>query len=49
MPRMVMINVGSLEYPTWVKLGMQMYCDSARSWVQLGGGLHYFPKMPTRS
>ena len=48
MPGMVMISAGTLDDPSWVKPAMQIYCDSAQPWVQLGGGLHSFPKMPTR-
>jgi hypothetical protein len=29
-----------------VKPAMQIYCDSAQPWVELGGGLQSFPKMP---
>jgi hypothetical protein len=46
LPGMVMITVGTLDDPSWVKPAMQIYCDSAQPWVQLGGGLHSFPKMP---
>ena len=46
MPGVVMIAVGSLDDPSWVTPAMQIYCDSAQPWVQLGGGLQSFPKMP---
>jgi hypothetical protein len=46
MPGMVMIGVGTLDDPSWVKPAMQIYCDSAQPWVELGGGLKSFPKMP---
>jgi hypothetical protein len=46
MPGLVMINVGSLDDPSWVKPGMQIYCDSAQPWVELGGGMQSFAKMP---
>jgi hypothetical protein len=46
MPGVVMINVGTLDDSSWVKPAMQIYCDSAQSWVQLGGEMQRFPKMP---
>jgi hypothetical protein len=46
MPGMVMINVGTLDDPSWVKPAMQIYCDSAQHWVHLGGEMQSFPKMP---
>ena len=46
MPGIVMIGVGTLDDPSWVKPAMQIYCDSAQPWVELGGGLQSFPKMP---
>jgi hypothetical protein len=46
MPGIVMINVGTLDDSSWVKPAMQIYCDSAQSWVQLGGEMQRFPKMP---
>ena len=46
MPGVVMINVGTLDDSSWVKPGMQIYCDSAQSWVHLGGEMQRFPKMP---
>lgn len=47
MPGVVMLNAGTLDDPSWVRPTMQIYCDSAQPWVQLGGGLmKTFPKMP---
>jgi hypothetical protein len=46
MPGLVMINVGTLDDPSWVKPAMQIYCSSAQPWVQLGGEMQRFPKMP---
>jgi hypothetical protein len=46
MPGVSMINVGTLDDPSWVKPAMQIYCDSAQPWVQLGGEMQHFPKMP---
>ncbi len=46
LPNVVMISGGTLDDPSWVKPGMQIYCDSAQSWVQLGDGMQRFGKMP---
>ena len=46
MPGMVMIGVGTLDDASWVKPGMQIFCDSAQSWVDLAGEMQRFPKMP---
>jgi hypothetical protein len=45
-PDLVMISSGTLDDPSWVKPAMQIYCDSAQPWVQLGGDMKAFPKMP---
>ena len=45
MPGVTMLTVGSLDDPSWVKPGMQIYCDSAQSWAVLPG-MQSFPKMP---
>ena len=42
MPGIVMIGAGTLDDPSWVKPAMQIFCDSAQPWVQLGGGLQSF-------
>jgi len=46
MPGVTMIQVGTLDDASWVKPTMQIYCDSAQPWVQLGGDMVCFPKMP---
>ncbi len=46
MPGVLMITAGTLDDPNWVKPAMEIYCDSAQPWVELGGGLQSFPKMP---
>jgi hypothetical protein len=46
MPDVVMLGSGTLDDPSWVKPGMQIFCDSAQPWVQLGGEMKAFPKMP---
>ena len=48
MPGVTMIQVGTLDDASWVKPAMQVYCDSAQPWVQLGGDMVRFPKMPPR-
>ena len=46
LPGMVMLYVGTLDDPSWVKPASQIYCASAQSWVQLGGDMQRFAKMP---
>ena len=46
LPGMVMLEAGTLDDPSWVKPGMQIYCDSAQPWVHLGGEMKSFAKMP---
>lgn len=46
MPGVVMIASGTLDDASWVKPAMQIYCDSAQPWVQLGGEMQSFAKMP---
>jgi hypothetical protein len=46
MPNVVMILTGTLDDASWVKPQMEIYCDSAQPWVQLGGDRQRFPKMP---
>lgn len=46
MPGVVMVAVGTLDDPSWVKPTMEIYCDSAQPWVQLGGETKRFAKMP---
>lgn len=46
MPDLVMLAVGTLDDPSWVKPTMEIYCDSAQPWVQLGGEMKRFAKMP---
>jgi hypothetical protein len=46
MPGMVMIGAGTLDDTDWVKPGMEIFCDSAQSWVDLAGEMKRFPKMP---
>jgi hypothetical protein len=46
MPGVSMIRAGTLDDRSWVNPAMEIYCDSAQPWVQLGGGMQRFPKMP---
>lgn len=48
MPNVVMLLAGTLDDSSWVKPGMEIYCDSAQPWVSLGGDRQRFPKMPSR-
>jgi hypothetical protein len=43
---MSIIRVGTLDDTSWVKPGMQIYCEEAQPWVSLGGDMQSFPKMP---
>ncbi len=42
-----MIRAGTLDDRSWLSPAMEIYCDSAQPWVQLGGGMQRFPKMPS--
>jgi hypothetical protein len=46
MPGVIMVQVGTLDDASWVKPAMQIYCASAQPWVQLGGEMQRFAKMP---
>jgi hypothetical protein len=46
MPGVIMVHVGTLDDPSWVKPTMQIYYDSAQHWVQLGGEMQRFAKTP---
>jgi len=48
MPNVTMIAAGTLDDSSWVKPAMQIFCDSAQPWVELGGEMQRFPKMPVR-
>jgi hypothetical protein len=40
------IPAGTLNDTSWLKPTMEIYCDDAQSWVQLGGAtMQRFPKM----
>ena len=46
LPGVVMFGCGTLDDASWLKPAMQIYCDSAQPWVQLGGEMQSFPRMP---
>ena len=46
MPGITMLNVGTLDDTTWIKPGMQIYCEAGQPWVSLEGEMHRFPRMP---
>ena len=46
LPDVVMLGAGTLDDSSWVKPGLEIYCDSAQSWVDLQGEMKRFPKMP---
>jgi hypothetical protein len=45
LPGHVVINVGTLDDPAQMTPMIEIFCDDAWSWVQLGGNLPRFPKM----
>ncbi len=45
MPGMVMVLTGSLDDAAWVKPAVEIFCDSAQPWVELGGEMQRFPGM----
>ncbi len=46
MPGVAVLRGGTLDDTSWLKPSMEIFCDSAQPWVQLGGGMQRFPKMP---
>ena len=46
-PGTAFILAGTLDDTSWVKPGMEIFCDSAQPWVALGGERQRFPKMPS--
>jgi hypothetical protein len=48
LPGVSIVRVGTLDDTSWIKPAMEIYCDSAQSWVQLTGDRQRFPKMPPR-
>lgn len=46
MPDIVMLSGGTLDDPSGLQPAMQIYCDSAQPWVQLGGAMKRFAGAP---
>ena len=46
LPGIVMIAAGTLDDSSWLKPASEIYCASAQSWVELGGGMKRFDRMP---
>jgi hypothetical protein len=46
MPGVSILRVGTLDDPSWVQPSMEIYCDRAQPWVELGGDMKRFPGMP---
>jgi len=46
MPRAVFLTTGPMDDTSHVRPTMQIFCDSAQSWVQIEGGMQKFPRMP---
>jgi hypothetical protein len=44
-PKISIIPAGTLDETSWLKPAMEIYCDDAQSWVQLGGGMQRVPKI----
>jgi hypothetical protein len=42
-PNVVFIMTGTLDDASWVKPTMEIFLDSAQSWVSLGGERQRFP------
>ena len=45
MAGLIMVPAGTLDDRTWVKPGMQIYCEAAMPWATLDD-IQSFPKMP---
>ena len=43
-PAVTFLSVGSLDDTRWVKPEVQLWCDSAQSWVRVSEGTRNFPK-----
>lgn len=46
MPGMTMLSAGTLDDRSEIRPAVQIYCDSAQPWVELGGEMQSFPGMP---
>ena len=45
LPGVAIIKAGTLDDTSWLKPGMEIFCDSAQPWAQLSGDRQRFPKM----
>ena len=45
-PDVLMINAGTLDDTSWVKPEVNIWCDSAQPWVEMGENLPRFEKNP---
>ena len=43
-----MIGTGTLDDPSWVRPGAEIFCDSAQPWVELGGEMQRFSGAPVK-
>jgi hypothetical protein len=43
-PAVTFLSVGSLDDTSWVKPEVQLWCESAQSWVHVSEGTRNFPK-----
>lgn len=46
MPDLTILKAGTLDETGWLKPTTEIFCDSAETWLQLGGGMQRFPRMP---
>ena len=46
MPGVPTVPTGSRDDASRVRPAMEVYCDSAQPWVDLGGAMQRFPKLP---
>ena len=46
MPGVVMLLAGTMDDASQFKPAMQIFCDSAQPWVELGGQMQKFARMP---
>jgi hypothetical protein len=49
MPGASIIRAGTLDDPSWQKPSMEICCDRAQPWMQLGGDMKRLPGMPQPS
>ena len=46
-PGMTLIMGGTLDYTSWLKPTIQLFCDSAQPWVAISRDTKNHPRMPT--